>query len=151
MPDVHSHEARRRNMAAIRAGNTKPELQVRRFLHAEGYRYRLHARQLPGRPDIVLPKHRVVIMVNGCFFHGHSCRYFRWPATRAEFWHAKIASNQSRDARNLASLSAAGWRVLTIWECAVRGDERSRQTALTDVLRWLRGSQETGSISGSSK
>jgi DNA mismatch endonuclease, patch repair protein len=139
MSDVHSPEARRRNMAAIRAKNTAPELLLRKSLHAAGFRYRLHDRRLPGRPDIVLPRHRAVILVNGCFFHGHDCRYFKWPTTRAEFWRSKIAGNRDRDKRNVARLLLNGWRVLVVWECALRGDEARRRAALSKTRDWLRG------------
>jgi DNA mismatch endonuclease, patch repair protein len=139
MSDVHSPEARRRNMAAIPAKDTAPELLIRRSLHAAGFRYRLHDRRLPGRPDIVLPKHRAVILVNGCFFHGHDCRYFKWPMTRAQFGQTKIAGNRDRDRRNVARLLVDGWRVLVVWECALRGDEVRRSAALARTRDWLRG------------
>ena len=122
MADVHSQEVRRKNMAAIRAKDTRPELLVRRALHAAGYRFRLHNHHLPGRPDIVLARHRAVILINGCFFHGHGCSYFHWPTTRAEFWRIKITGNQARDARNVKELRATDWRVLTMWECSLRGN-----------------------------
>jgi DNA mismatch endonuclease, patch repair protein len=149
MVDVHSREARRRNMAAIRAKDTRPEMLVRRSLHAVGVRFRLHSRDLPGRPDIVLPKHRAVIFINGCFFHGHSCSYFRWPATRAKFWRTKIAGNRERDVRNRSQLIDQGWRVLTVWECALRGDHATRTIALAATVRWLRGGEHQGEIRGS--
>jgi DNA mismatch endonuclease, patch repair protein len=138
MTDVHSPERRRKNMAAIRAKNTRPELLVRRALFASGYRFRLHDARLPGRPDIVLAKHRAVILLNGCFFHGHDCRYFRWPETRADFWRTKISGNRERDVRNIKRLRADGWRVLTVWECALRGDRDSRVATMESVLNWLR-------------
>jgi DNA mismatch endonuclease, patch repair protein len=147
MTDVHSPEARRRNMAAIRANDTRPELIVRKDLHARGYRFRLHVRRLPGRPDIVLVRHRAVIFVNGCFFHGHNCSYFRWPATRAKFWRTKIAENRRRDTRNVAELHSEGWRVLTVWECALRGRRSERTRALDSAVAWLRGHRERGEVS----
>jgi DNA mismatch endonuclease (patch repair protein) len=147
MTDVHSPEARRRNMAAIRANNTRPELIVRKALHALGYRFRLHVRSLPGRPDIVLAKHRAVIFINGCFFHGHHCSYFRWPATRAQFWRSKIAGNRERDIRNVSDLQRRGWRVLTVWECALRGPRSQRLRALEFSADWLRGTEKRGEIS----
>jgi DNA mismatch endonuclease, patch repair protein len=139
MADVHSTAARRRNMAAIRSKNTKPELLVRQSLHAAGYRYTLHNKKLPGRPDIVLPKHGAAILINGCFFHGHECEKFRWPATRAEFWRDKIGGNRERDKRNVALLREAGWRVLVVWECAIRGDQASKKSALAKIVRWVGG------------
>jgi DNA mismatch endonuclease, patch repair protein len=147
MADVHSQATRRRNMAAIRAKDTRPELLVRRSLHSAGYRFRLHDSVLPGRPDIVLPKHHAVILINGCFFHGHECTTFRWPATRAEFWREKITGNRDRDTRNLVRLREQGWRVLVIWECALRGDSTKRSAALASAVTWLRGRAKQGEIS----
>jgi DNA mismatch endonuclease (patch repair protein) len=124
MTDVHSAAARSRNMAAIRSTNTKPEMRVRSALHALGYRFRLHRKDLPGRPDIVLPRLRTVIFVHGCFWHCHRCQYGSVvPATRADFWAAKRAGNVARDRRNRAALRRAGWRVCVLWECEVRTAE----------------------------
>jgi DNA mismatch endonuclease (patch repair protein) len=125
-------------MAAIKGADTKPEMLIRRGLHALGYRYRLHDRKLPGRPDIVLPKHDAVIFVNGCFWHGHACPLFRWPATRQDFWRAKITGNIERDARNIDMLIVAGWRVATVWECALKGRGRLPSEAVIDSLaQWI--------------
>jgi DNA mismatch endonuclease, patch repair protein len=119
--DVHSRATRSRNMAAIRSRNTKPEMRVRSALHALGYRFRLHRKDLPGRPDIVLPRLRTVIFVHGCFWHCHRCKYgSATPATRADFWAAKRAGNVARDRRNRSALRRAGWRVFVLWECEVR-------------------------------
>ncbi|WP_379655037.1 very short patch repair endonuclease [Pseudoxanthomonas sp. UC19_8] len=107
-------------MSGIRGKNTRPEWIVRRALHARGFRYRLHVRDLPGRPDIVLPKHRAVIFVHGCFWHGHDCPLFRWPKTRPEFWQAKINRNRANDTKHQSELRADGWRVGIVWECALR-------------------------------
>lgn len=107
-------------MRAIRSANTRPELLVRKILHAAGFRFRLHVTGLPGKPDIVLPKHRTVIFVHGCFWHGHSCRYFKLPQTRQDFWLAKITANQTRDRIVSEKLTALGWDVILIWECATR-------------------------------
>ncbi|MCW2303239.1 DNA mismatch endonuclease (patch repair protein) [Rhodovulum sulfidophilum] len=138
MADVHDNKTRSRNMAAIRGADTKPEMLIRRGLHASGFRYRLHDRKLPGKPDIVLPKHCSVIFVNGCFWHGHDCPLFRWPATRQEFWRAKITGNMERDARNIGMLLASGWRVATVWECALKGRGRLSPEAVIDSLsRWI--------------
>lgn len=125
-------------MAAIRGADTKPEMLIRRGLHARGFRYRLRDRKLPGKPDIVLPKHRAVIFVNGCFWHGHDCPLFRWPATRQEFWRTKITGNIERDARNIDMLLVSGWRVATVWECALKGRSRLSPEAVIDSLaRWI--------------
>lgn len=125
-------------MAAVRGTNTKPEMLLRRGLHAQGFRFRLHDRKLPGRPDMVLPKHHAVIFVNGCFWHGHDCSLFRWPASREEFWRTKISGNVARDAVSLAALRAAGWRIAVVWECALKGRARREPGEVIDLLaRWL--------------
>ena len=112
---------RSRNMAAIRGKDTAPELAVRRILHAMGLRFRLHRKDLPGRPDIVLPKHRTVVFVHGCFWHRHEdCRYTTNPKTRHEFWQSKFAANVERDGRNRTELQQLGWRVIVVWECELR-------------------------------
>ena len=121
MADVLTPEQRRLNMSRIRGRDTKPELLLRKGLHAAGFRYRLHAPELPGRPDMVFPRFRAAIFVHGCFWHGHDCPMFKLPGTRQEFWSAKIAGNRQRDQRKSAELEAAGWRVLTVWECSVKG------------------------------
>ena len=117
MPELHVSDARRRNMAAIRGWNTKPELVVRRFVHALGLRFRLQDRSLPGTPDLVLRRHDTVVFVHGCFWHHHGCANSVWPKTRPEFWREKILGNVSRDRRNEERLRAMGWRVVVIWEC----------------------------------
>ena len=112
---------RSRNMAAIRGKDTAPELAVRKMLHGMGLRFRLHRKDLPGRPDIVLPRHRTVVFVHGCFWHRHeSCRFTTTPKTRREFWQAKFDGNVARDSRNQADLVELGWRVLVVWECELR-------------------------------
>lgn len=121
MVDVVDRETRSKMMANIRGRDTKPEMLVRRMLHGAGYRYRLHDRSMPGRPDIVLPKYRVTIFVHGCFWHRHGgCRFSTTPATRQEFWRDKFLSNVARDERNVKLLVASGWRVATVWECALK-------------------------------
>ena len=115
-------------MSRIRGKNTSPEMKVRSLLHSLGYRYRLHVRSLPGSPDIVLPRHRAVIFVHGCFWHMHQCRYGRVvPKTNAEFWQRKRMGNVERDKRTLRKLRGAQWRVLTIWECRAKELEKLRQ------------------------
>jgi|SRR5215216_3745589 len=121
MPDVHSPQQRSFNMSRIRNRDTKPEIIVRSIVHGMGYRYRLHKSDLPGKPDLVLVRHRKIIDVHGCFFHMHACRYGRVvPATNAEFWLSKRLSNVSRDKRNLRWLRKAGWKVIIVWECETR-------------------------------
>lgn len=122
-------------MAGIRGRDTKPEMMIRRHLHAQGLRYRLFARDLPGRPDMVLPRWRIAIFAHGCFWHGHEgCSFFRLPKTRPEFWKTKIEANADRDRCAIAALREANWRVAVVWECALRRDpERTLQTVATFV------------------
>lgn len=128
--DTLSPAQRSALMSRIRSKNTHPELVVRSLLHRMGYRFRLHGPGLPGRPDIVLPRHRKIIFVHGCFWHGHNCRLASKPKSNTSYWSAKIASNRSRDERHRAALMAAGWSVLSLWECEIR-----RFEGLEDVLR----------------
>ena len=124
MTDVLTREQRHRNMSRIRGRDTKPEMLVRRGLHAYGFRYRLQVRELPGRPDLTFPRYRAVIFVHGCFWHGHDCPMFTLPSTRREFWETKIAGNRARDERAVASLLESGWRIANVWECSLRGPAR---------------------------
>ena len=126
MPDVLNEEQRRFNMSRVRGRDTKPELAIRRGLHARGLRFRLYHKNLPGRPDLVFPGHRAVVFVHGCFWHGHDCRMFVWPKTRTLFWQEKIGKTRNRDQSTLKILRDRGWRVLTVWECALRGPARCR-------------------------
>jgi DNA mismatch endonuclease (patch repair protein) len=120
MVDVVDKKTRSRMMSGIRGKNTKPELQVRKSLHARGFRFRLHVKELPGKPDLVLPKHRAVIFVHGCFWHRHQgCRFAVLPKSNSEFWARKLDSNRERDLLHGQQLSSLGWRVFTIWECEV--------------------------------
>ena len=133
MSDTRSQTQRSYNMSRIRGKNTKPEILVRKGLHARGFRFRLHDRKLPGSPDIVLPKYGVAIMVNGCFWHGHKgCRYATKPKSNMQFWDAKIARNRHRDEVTEAHLQALGWHVVTIWECELKG--KSLATSRLDEL-----------------
>ena len=137
MPDTLSQTQRHKCMSSIQGKNTKPDILVRKGLHARGFRFRLHNKKLPGSPDIVLPKYGVVIMVNGCFWHGHKgCRYATKPKTNVEFWEAKIARNRHRDEVTEAHLHALGWHVITIWECELRGaaSATSRLDALAEEI-----------------
>ena len=136
MADSLSSERRSWNMSRIRDRNTGPELRLRSLLHHGGFRFRLHPKQLPGRPDVVLPKHRTVIFVHGCFWHRHpGCRNTTTPSTRREFWQEKFDGNVSRDARNRAALEAAGWTVLTVWKCALKADAEGVVHHLANELR----------------
>ncbi len=119
--DVFSPEKRSAVMRAVKSTDTKPEIAVRKALHALGYRYRLNVKTLPGKPDLVFPKHRAVIFVHGCFWHGHSCkRGKRVPKTNTAYWTEKIARNKARDKKNTAALKKLGWRVITVWECELK-------------------------------
>ena len=133
MPDVVDKATRSRMMEGIGAKNTRPELVIRRGLHHLGFRFLLHDKRLPGKPDLVLPKYRAVIQVQGCFWHGHECALFKWPSTRQDFWRRKITGNRERDQRNLLALTDLGWRCLTIHEGARKGRGR---LPLDGVLRW---------------
>lgn len=150
MADIVSPEIRSKMMSAIRGKNTKPELLIRKGLHALGYRYRLHLPNLPGKPDMVFPKHSAVIEINGCFWHGHGCHMFSWPSGKnRDFWRKKIGLNMERDRKNLRALEDDGWRVLVVWECAVRGKEKwSVDELILEISRWLEsgtGTMEIGS------
>lgn len=135
MADVHSPEKRSYNMSRIHAKGTKPEETVRKCLFSKGFRYRKNDPHLPGKPDIVLPKYKTVVFVNGCFWHRHEgCKYFVWPKNNAEFWRKKIMSNVERDNRNYSELKEKGWSVVVIWECELK-DRRSE--TLSSVAKSL--------------
>ena len=153
MADVLTPEQRRLNMSRIRGRNTKIEVLLRKTLHARGLRYRLHRRDLPGCPDLVFPRRRVAVFIHGCFWHGHGCPLFKLPETRREFWAGKIARNRERDQNAAAALQASGWRVLVIWECALRGPGRHPLAHVADQAAAFiaaRGPEEerAGEISG---
>ncbi|NQV48254.1 MAG: DNA mismatch endonuclease Vsr [Rhodospirillaceae bacterium] len=120
MVDRVSPEIRAKIMASVRTKNTGPELAVRRIVHGLGYRFRLHRKDLPGSPDLVLPGRRKVIFVHGCYWHGHGCRWGRLPRSRLEYWTSKIEGNQARDKRNRRDLRRAGWKALSVWQCELR-------------------------------
>jgi DNA mismatch endonuclease (patch repair protein) len=151
MVDVVAPTDRSRMMAGIQGKNTKPELIVRRMLFASGYRFRLHRRDLPGAPDIVMPGRKIAIFVHGCFWHTHhGCRFAKMPATRPEFWKAKLEGNVERDRRAVEKLQALGWRVLCVWECSTR--EAKAAAGLQDALRqWIESGPQLGEISGGAR
>lgn len=149
MADVVTQDVRSQIMAAIPAKNTKIELVVRRALFSLGYRYRLHARQLPGRPDIVLQKYRAVIFVHGCFWHGHDCPLFRAPKTNSSFWRRKIRRTQLLDRNEQQLLLQQGWRVFTVWECCLRGKTSGQiESAARRLDRWLKSQSQQGEMRG---
>jgi DNA mismatch endonuclease (patch repair protein) len=127
-------------MSAVRGADTKPELLIRKALHRAGFRFRLHARGLAGRPDMVFPKHNAVLFVHGCFWHHHDCDLFKLPATRTDFWLTKLTGNALRDERTRQALLTEGWRVGVVWECSMRGPKRSSvDQVAARIAKWLRG------------
>ncbi len=149
--DVLTPEQRRKCMARIKGQNTKPEVQLRKALFSLGLRYRLHDKRLPGRPDLVFVKFKAVVFVHGCFWHGHNCKLFVVPETNREFWIHKISGNRQRDDRVCAELKQLGWRVLTVWECALRGPDRLTMDVLASITdRWIRTATKSRQISAGS-
>lgn len=136
MADVHTPEVRSYNMSRIKGKDTKPEVSVRKYLFSQGFRYRKNVRKLPGCPDIVLPKYKACIFVNGCFWHKHEgCRYFVWPKSNAEFWREKIEKNVARDQKNYDLLRSEGWNIIVVWECEIKHDFESKMTELTEAIK----------------
>lgn len=149
MADIVSPDVRSRMMSGIRGKNTKPELLLRRALHARGFRYRLHRKDLSGKPDLVFRKWRAVLFVHGCFWHGHDCGLYKVPGTRPEFWREKIESNRVRDGRAEARLRETGWRVGVVWECALRGKGRQPpEQVAARVADWLDSQQDALEVRG---
>lgn len=137
MADVHSKETRSYNMSRIKSKDTKPEMLVRKFLHKNGFRYRLHVKDMPGKPDIVLPKYKTVIFIHGCFWHGHQgCKYYVVPKTRTEWWLNKINSNINNDIIAEEALKTLGWSIITIWECKLK--KAIAEDTLTNLLANLK-------------
>lgn len=142
MADSHSKAARSRNMSAFKSETTKPEILVRPGLHGMGYRYGLYRKNLPGKPDLVLPKYKKVIFVNGCFWHGYECPRFTWPKTREAFWKDKIFGNKARDLKTALALERMGWRMGVVWECALKGKYKlGLEVVLFTVSEWLQSDQ----------
>lgn len=142
MTDIMSSAERSARMSKVRQADTEPELVLRRALHALGYRYRLHPKDLPGRPDIVLPRFAVAIFVHGCFWHGHACRAGRLPTSNTSYWSSKIDANRARDAAKELALESAGWHVLTVWECEIKS-LAVRQTTIARVVAELNAKADT--------
>ena len=151
MVDVVDPATRSRMMSGIKGKDTKPELIIRKALFRQGFRYTLHNKLLPGKPDLVLKKYQAVIFINGCFWHGHDCKLFKWPQTRKKFWKNKIQGNRKRDIKVRKELSEQGWRILTIWECATKGKEKiSLDEIITKAISWLRSTDNDLEIRGNS-
>ena len=147
--DIVSTSVRSRMMAAVKGKNTKPELVIRSALHRRGFRFRLHRKGLPGRPDLVFTGRNAVIFVHGCFWHGHDCHLFRWPKSREDFWREKIGRNIERDQKQREALVNAGWRIGTIWECALKGKPRLPFDSVVDrCAMWLKSDIKTLEVSG---
>lgn len=138
MVDKVDTETRSRMMANVKSKNTKPELKVRSLLHRKGLRFRLHGKDLPGKPDIILPKFKAVIFVNGCFWHGHkNCKLSKLPTTRIEFWQNKINKNQLNDEKNIEKLIKNKWRVCILWGCTIKGNKVNLETSINTIYEWL--------------
>ena len=147
--DCVTPETRSRMMAGIRGKNTKPEQLIRSELHRRGFRFRLHRKNLLGKPDLVFPKYRAIIFVHGCFWHGHDCHLFKWPMTRQDFWCQKIQTNMTRDGKQITLLLDAKWRVAVVWECALKGRTRlSTQTVAERCARWLKSKEPMMKVRG---
>lgn len=140
MADNHTKEIRSYNMSQIRAVNSKPEILVRKYLFSQGFRYRINDKRYPGKPDIVLPKYKTVIFVNGCFWHKHDCGRFVWPKSNTEYWNNKITRNVDRDADNYDKLKKMGWNIIILWECQL---EKDAKTTLCDLEAQLKVSSLT--------
>lgn len=149
MSDIVDHRTRSVMMSGIRGKNTKPELALRSELHKRGFRFRVHYKKLPGTPDLVFPKYKAIILINGCFWHGHDCHLFRWPATRAQFWKTKIESNILRDQKNFNKYRELNWKTLVIWECALKGKAAIGINQTCEVAsRWLQFDHLDAEITG---
>lgn len=145
--DVLTPEQRTLNMRMIKGRDTKPEILIRKALHRAGMRYKLHVASIPGRPDIVFPRYRAIVQVNGCFWHGHDCPLFRLPSTRREFWEAKINGNRVRDQATQAAQQEANWRAFVVWECSLKGPgKRPFAEVIAACIEFIRGTERTGEI-----
>lgn len=136
-------------MAGIKGKDTRAELTIRRGLHRLGFRYQLHRKDLPGKPDLVFPKYKAVIFINGCFWHAHHCHIFKWPSSRIEFWKEKIGKNKIRDLKNIESCILSGWKVLVIWECSLKGKTRRKlNEVIHTAANWIMYDSQNAEIEG---
>lgn len=150
MADVVDRITRSKMMASIRGKNTQPEILIRKALHAKGYRYRIHNSGIKGKPDMVLPKYGAVIFINGCFWHQHDCHLFKWPQSRMDFWKQKISGNRERDIRNWKALNDGGWKVVVVWECALKGKTRLEpESLIKEVEKAVKSGECLQHIAGS--
>lgn len=149
MIDIVSGDIRSKMMAGIKGKNTKGEVLIRKGLHNLGFRYQLHRKDLPGNPDLVFPKYKSIIFVNGCFWHAHDCHLFKWPSTRPEFWEKKISENKIRDCKNIVACTEMGWKVLIIWECSYKGKtKRKLEEVLQTAAKWILYDTSNAEIEG---
>lgn len=149
MADIVSPSVRSRMMSGIKGKNTKPELFIRKGLFARGFRYILHDRRLPGTPDLVFPRHHAVVIINGCFWHGHGCHLFKWPKSNTAFWRTKIEGNKRNDKKHRTLLKTAGWNTLVVWECAVKGSSKWPAEGLFEkISNWIVSSEKNEEIAG---
>ena len=149
MADIVTPDVRSRMMSGIRGTDTIPELMLRKGLHALGFRYKLHDRNLPGKPDLVFPKYNAVLFANGCFWHAHDCHLFKWPKSREDFWRKKIGGNRERDKKIAEQLREKEWRILRVWECALKGRTKIDLGSVLELSAlWLRGNEQEMDIRG---
>jgi DNA mismatch endonuclease (patch repair protein) len=149
MADIFSTKRRSELMSGIKGKDTKPELLLRKHLHIAGFRYKLHDKNLPGRPDLVFPKYKAVIQINGCFWHRHNCHLFKWPSTNKEFWKRKINGNKYRDHISEEKLLSTGWRLLIIWECSLKGKNKIQLSKIINrTSKWLKSKSSFKEICG---
>ncbi len=152
MADIVDASTRSIMMSRVKGKDTRQEIEIRKRLFAMGFRYRLHNKELPGKPDIVLSKYKAIIFIHGCFWHAHDCPLFRWPSSQKTFWKKKLAGNKQRDIANVASLKKLGWRILLIWECAYRGTGRNKEkefdTISAEAAKWLGSKSKYREIRG---
>lgn len=149
MPDIVNSEKRSLMMANIKGVNTRPEKTVRSLFHKQGFRYLIHNKKLAGRPDLTFPKYKAVVFVNGCFWHGHNCSLFKWPSSNIDFWKKKISDTKRRDLQNLFALNEGGWKILIIWECALKGKQKIDINILSLLLQeWLLNKSTNEEITG---
>lgn len=147
MADKIAKALRSKIMSSVRAKNTRPELLIRSALFKLGFRFRIHSSRLPGCPDIVLPKHRAVILIHGCFWHGHTCKAGKLPSSNKEFWEDKIAKNQERDRKVISALKELGWKILTVWECSLKGRSKKPFDLLIDeIVDWIQNKDRDETI-----